>query len=487
MMSLSPHTVTDAAARLRSGELSSVDLVTAAIARADALDRSLGAYVTRFDEHALAAAQMADDELSAGVDRGPLHGIPVGVKDVISAADGPTTANSLVLDRAWGEGRDAPVVSRLRSAGAVIIGKTTTSEFHCGLPDPTKPFAIPHNPWDLERSPSGSSAGSAIGVSAGLFLAGIGTDTAGSIRAPASANGVTGLKPTFGRVPKSGTVPLSYSLDSVGPIARTARDCAAVLSIIAGYDPSDESCVDLPVGEYVDALDGSLDGVRVGVERVHHRHPEEDSALAPLFDSALTTLVEHGATLVDVELPFFDEILAGLLATMLAEGLAYHRRDLESRWSDYYATGRLTLAFGALVSSSDYVQAQRVRLVTQQRVAELFDTVDVIVSPGSPRGAERADVAPSSVVPRVLGQSFTGYWNMTGHPAVALPIGFTSEGMPLSMQIVARPFEEAMALRVADAYQRVTDWHQRVPPVAVDGSNSAASDMASAFSARGPA
>ena len=357
-------------------------------------------------------------------------------------------------------------MSRLRQAGAVLTGKTTTSEFHCGLPDPTKPFAIPHNPWDLERSPSGSSAGSANGVAAGLFFAGLGTDTAGSIRAPASANGVTGLKPTFGRVPKSGTVPLSYSLDSVGPIARTARDCAAVLSIIAGYHPSDESCVNVPVDAYLDALGGSLEGMKVGVQRSHHTRTDADPALAALFDQAVTTLTELGATVVAVELPLFDEMLTALLATMLAEGLAYHHADLQTRWSEYYATSRVTLAFGALVSSSDFVQAQRVRLVAQRRVAQLFDAVDVVVSPGSLRAAERSDVPPSSVVPRILGNSLTGYWSASGHPAVTLPIGFTDDGLPLSMQVAGRPFDEALVLRVGDAYQSVTEWHLSMPPLA---------------------
>ncbi|HTF50414.1 MAG TPA: amidase [Pseudonocardia sp.] len=460
-----PITLTDAAARLRGGQLSSVELVRALIERANALDPVLGTYVTRFDTGALQAARTADDELRAGHDRGPLHGIPVGIKDVIAVADGPTTANSLVLDPTWGKDHDAPVVSRLRQAGAIITGKTTTSEFHCGLPDPTKPFAIPRNPWDLARSPSGSSAGTGNGVAAGLFLAGLGTDTAGSLRAPASANGVTGLKPTFGRVPKSGTVPLSYSLDSLGPIARSARDCAAVLSVIAGYHPSDESCVDIPADTYLDALSAPLRGLRVGVELAHHSAEHADPALPALFDQAVHALQELGTTLVSVELPLFDEMRAGLLATMLAEGLAYHRDDLRARWGDYYATGRLTLACGTLVSGGDYVQAQRLRHLAQRRVAELFDTVDVIVSPGPPRGAARSDVPLPNVVPRILGDSFPGYWNMTGHPALSLPIGSTVDGMPLSMQIVGRPFDESLVLRVADAYQRETDWHLKQPPL----------------------
>ena len=460
-----PPTIMDAAARLRVGELTSVDLVTAALARADALDPDLGTYVTRFDSQALAAARAADAELKGGLDRGPLHGIPVGIKDVIASAEGPTTANSLVMDRKWGEGYDAPVVARLKRAGAVITGKTTTSEFHCGLPDPTKPFPIPRNPWNLEHSPSGSSAGTGNGVAAGLFLAGLGTDTAGSLRAPASANGITGLKPTFGRVPKSGTVPLSYSLDAVGPMARSVRDCAAVLAVIAGRDPSDPGSVDLPVGPYLEGLVGSLGGVRVGVERAHHPYSHADPALEERFDEAVAELEALGANVVDVELPYYDEMLAGLLAIMLSEGLAYHRNNLRSRWNDFYEFTRMTLAFGAFVSGGDYVQAQRVRRVAQQRVAELFEQVDVITSPGSLRGAARADERHADVVARILGSSL-GYWNMTGHPALTVPMGFTKHDLPLSLQIVGRPFEEGLVLRVGEAYQRVTNWHLVLPPLA---------------------
>lgn len=460
-----PETVIEAATRLRQGDVTSVELVGVALARADSLGATLGTYVTRFDDRALDAAHLADQELEAGIDRGVFHGIPVGVKDILAAAEGPTTANSLVLDPAWGKGRDAPVVTRLRTAGAVIMGKTTTSEYACGSPDPTKPFPIPRNPWDLDRSPAGSSAGTGNGVAAGLFLAGLGTDTGGSIGAPAHANGITGLKPTFGRVPKSGCVPLGYSLDHIGPLARTARDCAAMLGIIAGYDPSDESCAEVPVGPYLEALDGSLDGLRVGVERAHHFPEDADPQLAERFERAITVLADLGATTVAVDLPYYDEMRAGLLAIMLPEALAYHLNDLRIRWEDYYTSTRLTLAFGAFVASGDYVQAQRVRRVVQQRVAELYADVDVVVTPGSLRGADRLDEAPRTVVNRLLRSSFTSYWNMTGQPALTLPMGFNADGLPLSLQIAGRPFEEEVVLRVGDAFQSVTNWHLTMPPL----------------------
>ena len=225
-MSDVPDTLAGAAAALRAGTVSSVELTLASIERADRFDEQLGTYVCRADGPALEAAKQADAELEAGRDRGPLHGIPVGIKDIVATAGLPTTAQSLVLDRRWGERGDAVVVARLRAAGAVITGKTTTMEFAIGLPDPTKPFPLPRNPWAPDRWAGGSSSGTANGVAAGIFWAGIGTDTGGSIRMPSALCGITGLKPTFGRVPKSGVVPLSWSFDHVGPMARTARDCA---------------------------------------------------------------------------------------------------------------------------------------------------------------------------------------------------------------------------------------------------------------------
>jgi len=435
------------------------------LARADAIDSQLGSYVTRLDGSALTSAERADADFAAGVDRGPFQGIPVGVKDILAMAEGPTTANSLILDREWGAGKDGPVVARLKRAGAVITGKTTTSEFACGSPDPTKPFPIPRNPWNLEHSPAGSSAGTGNGVAAGLFLAGIGTDTGGSIRSPASMNGITGLKPTFGLVPKSGCVPLGYSLDHIGPMARSAADCAAMLSIIAGYDSSDECSVDRPVDDYLAALDGSLTGVRVGVAREPHLTDDADPSLAGCFDYAVQVLESLGATVVEVTLPYYQEMRAALMATMLSEALAYHRGDLQDRWTDYYASTRVNLAFGALVSSNDYVQAQRVRRFTMGKLAELMTTVDVVVTATSLTPAPKIADMPTSIVPRLLRTSLTSYWNLMGQPALAVPMGFSADKLPLSLQIAGRPFEDALVLKTGDAFQTVTSWHLEAPPL----------------------
>lgn len=463
-----PLSMADAAARLRDGSLTSVALTEAVLARAEAHDERLGVYLTRFDESALSAAKRADEELASGTDRGHLHGIPLGVKDIIAVAEGPTTAQSLVLDRAWGAGKDAPVVARLKAAGAVLTGKLTTMEFAIGMPDQTKPFPLPRNPWDTARWPGGSSSGTGAGVAAGFMLGGLGTDTGGSIRIPAAFCGITGLMPTFGRVPKSGCAPLGYSLDHIGPMARTAWDCAAILGVIAGYHPSDPDCLDVPVGEYVPARGASLEGVRIGVDRAHHFPNSVDPAVGPAFEAAVENLEGCGATITEVELPYFREMVAIDMVTMFSEALAYHMNDLRQRWDDYFAATRAMVARGALVSGADYVQAQRVRRVVLRSLAELFSSVDVVASPTAGIGAlsyENPQLSGQLDVGQLFGNIFTPYWDPTGYPVLVAPMGFTAEALPISIQLAARPFEEATVLAVASAYQENTDWHRRVPPL----------------------
>ncbi|MFI5609537.1 amidase [Amycolatopsis sp. NPDC051903] len=468
MSSIDPTTLTGAATALREGTVTSAGLTEAAIARADACDAEVGTYLTRFDDYARERAAVADAELARGLDRGPLHGIPFGVKDILAMAEGPTTAQSLVLDRLWGQGKDAPVVARLKAAGAVITGKTTTMEFACGMPDATKPFPVPRNPWDAATWPGGSSSGTGSGVAAGMFLAGLGTDTAGSIRIPAAFCGVSGLMPTFGRVPKSGCVPLGYSLDHIGPLARSAEDCAAVLQVIAGSHPSDPDCVDPPFA--APELGGDLAGLRIGVVRQHHFPAEADPALAGVFESAVAELAAQGAQLVEVELPYWQEMITADLVTMSCEALAYHRADLTKRWDDYFVATRAMLALGATASGADYVQAQRVRRVAQDAIGRLFHTVDVVVSPTAAVGAPAFDSlvgADGTVdVGALFSVVFTPYWDSVGNPVLAVPMGFTAAGLPLSMQLAGRAFDEATVLRAGAAFQRATDWHLRTPELA---------------------
>jgi aspartyl-tRNA(Asn)/glutamyl-tRNA(Gln) amidotransferase subunit A len=457
-------TIDDAAAKIREGETTSLALTERALAMADALDAQLGVYLTRFDEYALERAAAADRELAAGIDRGPLHGMPIGIKDFIAVAEGPTTAQSLVLDEKWGEARDAVVVERLKAAGSVITGKLTMMEFGLGAPDQEKPFPIPRNPWNPDRWAGGSSSGSGSAVAAGLVLAAIGTDTAGSVRGPAACCGVSGLLPTFGRVPNAGCAPIGYSLDRIGPLARSVWDCGAMLSAIAGPDERDPYAADEPVPAFLAAHDGSLAGLRIGVERANHFGVmEEDPAVAPAFEAALAVLESLGAHLVEVEIPNYAEACTAILVTLLSEAFAYHGEDLREHWDDYLSSTRLTIGAGALISGADYVQAQRVRRVAQRGLAGLFDEVDLIAMPAAAKPAPTLEALYRDPVGAPKESLHLMYWNAVGNPALALPMGFTADDLPLSLQVAGRPFEEALVIRCGDAFQAATDWHLRVP------------------------
>ena len=464
-MSDIPDTLAEAAAALRAGTVSSVELTLASIARADRLDEQLGTYLCRADDAALQAAKQADAELEAGHDRGPLHGIPVGVKDIVATVDLPTTAQSLVLDPRWGERDDAVVVARLRAAGAVITGKTTTMEFAIGLPDPTKPFPIPRNPWALDRWAGGSSSGTANGVAAGIFWAGIGTDTGGSIRMPSALCGITGIKPTFGRVPKSGVVPLSWSFDHVGPMARTARDCALMLDVLAGHDPSDPLCADVAIDPYAAGLDGSVAGLRIGVLRHHHVDaPFVDASAIAAFESALAALDAGGAQVEEIDVPAWDILNEACLPIFMSEALTYHRRNLAERWEDYGSFTRQMITSALFYTAVDHVQAQRVRHFVASKVDDILSEVDVIATPTAGAGAplvDNLDFVSALTLP-----VFTAPWNALGLPTISAPCGFTDDGLPVGLQLAGRRFDESTVLRAADGFQALTDWHTRRPPLA---------------------
>jgi aspartyl-tRNA(Asn)/glutamyl-tRNA(Gln) amidotransferase subunit A len=440
-----------------------VELTTEMLARIEELNPRLGAFLAVTSETAMAEATAADAKLAAGIDLGPLQGIPYCVKDIITTKDAPTTANSLVLDREWGAGRDAPVVARMREAGAVLMGKTVLSEYACGLPDVTKGWPMPRNPWDPERSPAGSSSGTGIAVSTGMVYCGFGTDTGGSIRAPGAANGHSALKATFGRVPKSGCVPLGYSLDHIGPHARSAWDCAAMLNVIAGYDASDPCAAAEPIEDYTAALDGDVVGLRIGLPMnfwFESATPEVRDAVLAGVDQ----LRDAGAIVREITIPYAERAQTAGHVTMQSEALAYHLGDLQTRPEDYGLFSRITLMRGAFYTGSDYVQAQRFRTFFRRAVASAMADLDVLITPTSATPAGLiADASPNMLLETPL---LTFPFNVTGQPAIAIPCGFSSDThMPLSMQIAGKPFAESTVLKVADAYQRLTDWHLSVPPV----------------------
>lgn len=473
MTSDGPHTLSDALRALAAGTTSSVELTEAALAAADRDDATLGVFVSRFPERARAAAKAADEARSGGTDL-PLLGVPVGIKDIIATEDGETTGQSLVLDRAWGAG-DAAVAARLRAAGAVVVGKTTTMEFALGSPDPTKPFPLPRNPWDATRWAGGSSSGSGAGVPAGMFLGALGTDTGASVRMPAALCGITGLKPTYGRVPKSGVVPLGYTLDCVGPMARSAEDCARLLAVLAGRAAADPASVDGPPVA-PPAVPGDLAGLRVGYDPLHAvSGTARDPGLDALLDAALDTLRERGATVVPVALPLYGEVTAAAAVSILAEAAAYHAPDLRDRWEDYFASTRAGLGMAAFASAADYVQAQRVRRAGQEALGRLLLEVDVLVTPTVAAAAPPLEAAGDYVGSLFAGADLaylTAYWNALGNPALTVPIGFSTAGLPLAMQVVGPAFGDEAVLRVGMAYQERTTWHlARLEPTAapVDG------------------
>lgn len=460
-----PATIQEALQLLESGSVTSEELVSSAIARADALDSDLGVFISRYNESALEAARNTDHARASRKALGPLAGVPIGIKDIITTAEGPTTAQSVVFNQESFSG-DATVVARLRAAGAVIVGKTSTMEFAIGTPDPEKPFPIPRNPWDPQTWTGGSSSGTGGGVAAEMFLGGLGTDTGGSIRIPAATCGITGLKPTYGRVPKDGCAPLGFSLDHIGPMARSSYDCALMLNVMAGHGALDPTSADVPTRDYTDGLDGNLAGVRVGIARMAEHYTELSAAqeLEGAFDELESTLSALGAEVVSVTLPHYNVVATAALVLMIAEGYAYHRTDLQERWHDYSQGLRECLGMGPFYTAADVVQAQRVRRVGRDAVAKLFQDVDAVITPTVTAGGFDFDTVarywdgPSTV-------NLTGYWNACGNPVLTVPFGSTHGGMPLGAQIAARAFDESTVLRIGHAFQTVTGHHLRRAPL----------------------
>jgi aspartyl-tRNA(Asn)/glutamyl-tRNA(Gln) amidotransferase subunit A len=451
--------------------VSPVDVTQAYLERIAKLDTTLRAFITVGAEQALEAARAAEAELATGRARGPLHGVPVGLKDLFNTAGVRTTGGSKILaDSVPTE--DATVVRRLREAGAVVLGKLNMHEFAYGPEGLNAHFGHARNPWDATavRIPGGSSSGSGVAVAAGLLPAALGSDTGGSIRIPAALCGITGLKPTYGRVSRHGVLPLAWSMDHVGPMARSAADCALLLGCLAGYDPGDATSSVLPVADYTAALTGEVKGVRVGVLRrgfLETAAPEVRQAV----EAAVELLKAQGATVDEVELPSVAEVAAASFAIVAAEALAYHAEWLRTRPDDYQPDVRERLRMGAFVTGVHYVRAQQVRALVRREVDQALARRDVLLAPATPiaatvLGESQAQLADGPTDARSALIRLTRPFNFSGHPACALPCGFTAGGLPVGMQIVGRPFDEATVLRVADAYQRATDWHRRRPVLA---------------------
>jgi aspartyl-tRNA(Asn)/glutamyl-tRNA(Gln) amidotransferase subunit A len=456
--------LTAIAARIASGEVSPATLTESLLERIATLDSSLQSYV-HVNSDAFAQAQQLANELKRGQRRGPLHGVPIAIKDNYLTADMPTTAGSRAPGYVYPLS-DSVAVARLREAGAVLIGKTRTHEFAWGTETPPT-----RNPWDLERIPGGSSGGSGAALASRLTYGALGSDTGGSIRIPASLCGVVGLKPTFGRISRTGIVPHSWSLDHAGPMARSVRDVALMLQVLAGYDRQDAGSVDVPVSDYQAALRGDIDGLRVGVCR-NHFFGRNEAEVEMQVERAIAELAELGAQIVEFEVPNLAYGLGAIFAIELASSSAYHDRGLQRGATTEMADDVRTLVeIGRLVSASDYLKAEQLRAQLMTDFKAVFERVDVVVTPTSPVTAWRHG-QPSVTTGGVRESPLAASWrltypfNLTGSPALSLPCGFDSRGLPVGLQIAGKPFDEATVLRVAHAYERVHGWNAVIPPMA---------------------
>ena len=445
-------------------KLSPVELTQALLARIARLDPKLNAFIRLDADAALDAARAAEREITAGHVRGPLHGVPVGIKDIIDVAGLPTTCHSkILLDNVAVS--DAVVVSKLRQAGAIILGKLSTHEFALGGPSFDLPFPPARNPWNPLHHPGGSSSGSGAGVCAGLFPMALGTDTGGSVRNPASSCGIVGLKPTYGLVSRRGVFPLAFTLDHVGPLTRTVADNALLLDAIAGHDPADPGSAPSTARYFGrDLLRGARD-LRVGfVRHFHETDMPADPEVTVALEEAARVLQAEGAEVRNVTLPSLNEFSAVNRVILGAEAFSIHAPWLRARPGDYGQLTRRRLLAGAFFSAGDYVGAQRRRAEMIAAVNEAFRDFDVLICASSLDPASRLD-NPEETARTYPRQARTPF-NVTGHPALAMMSGLSGTGLPLSVQLVGRYFDEATVLRVASAYERSTEWHKHRPPIA---------------------
>ena len=454
----------EAAKLIQAREVSPLDLTEACIARAEALDETLHAYLTMTFETARREAKAAGDDIAAGNYRGPLHGIPFAIKDLYKTAGVRTTFGSQLYEQNV-PSEDARTVELLKQAGVVMLGKLNLHEWAMGGSNINEYYPTPRNPWDTERITGGSSGGSGAALAAGYCYGSLGTDTRGSIRIPAALNGITGIKPTWGRVSIRGIAPLNWSLDHSGPMARTAEDCALILNAIAGYDERDPTSADLPVPDYAASLTPPrLDGVRIGVPRNFFFDPDVvDPFITSTTRAAGEVLASLGAEVTDIDFP--DDLEFARTSGFYAEASWTHESDFKAHPEMYGPTIRQRMTDSSGITGVDYVRDRWRQLELQQAVRNLMRDIDLVLTPTQPVIAPKiAEVAPGMAGNAVL-LRHTSPFNITATPAISIPAGFTADGQPIGAQLSGRWWEEGLVLRAANAYQQVTDWHKQRPPL----------------------
>ncbi len=461
---LTKLSLSEASQLVRSKRVSPVELTQECLSKIERLNPKLNAFISVTADSALAQAQKAEDEIQRGDWSGPLHGIPIALKDLVDIGGTPTTAASgLFKNRV--AAHDAEIVRRLRAGGAVLLGKLNMHELAYGGSSLISYFGPVRNPWATDFIAGGSSSGSAVAIAAELCYAAIGSDTGGSIRLPAAHCGIVGLKPTYGRVSLRGVIPLAWSLDHVGPMTRSVTDAALTLQVIAGYDPEDPSSTDMPVADYAGTLSAKASSLRIGIPRAHFYevlHPEIEAAM----DIALLVLGKLTSSRHEIEIPAATDTAILILK---AEAYAYHREYIAKTPELYQAETLKRLLAGAEVKTADYICARRQLDQLRRSVPKVFDAVDLLVTPTTPVPpftisellADPDNVRTKEVLTARNARSF----NLLGLPTVSIPCGFTSKGLPIGMQITGPPGGEATLLRLAYSFERETDWHDRRPNV----------------------
>ena len=454
---------------IESRQVSPMEATEAYLDRIDAVDGQLNSYIAVLKDHARQSASQADAEIAAGNYRGPLHGMPVAVKDQFFTAGMVTTGGSSIL-RDFVPGEDSTVMAKLNEAGAVLLGKLNMSEF--AMADIyNHPYGTPRNPWDTGRNPGTSSSGSGAATAAFLCATSLGEDTGGSIRSPANFSSLVGLRPTYGRVSRYGVMGGSWSMDTVGPISRTVEDAAITFQAIAGHDPRDPYTWDVPVPDYRAALTGDISGLRVGVLSERMDAPNLDPEMRSAVTSAIGTLGELGADAREVSVPLAPSAGALSMTIIGVEWANLHRQTFEPNFGQLDRNNQIRFLTGLTIPAQAYNKAQKLRAMLRQQVLEALEDVDVLALPSgvgpappveSVPGVPSKEMALAGLNARI---SFTGPFNLANVPAISVPCGFTESGLPLGLQIVGKPFAEETLFRVAHAYEQATDWHTRRPPI----------------------
>jgi aspartyl-tRNA(Asn)/glutamyl-tRNA(Gln) amidotransferase subunit A len=454
-------TIAEAAKLIETKELSPVELTESRLARIDKLDGQLHSFIRVLPEQALASARAAEIEIAAGGYKGPLHGIPLGLKDIYETKGIPTTGHSKVMQDHV-PAADAFSVTKLKAAGCVVMGKLATHEFAFGGPSFDLPWPPARNPWDTSRFTGGSSSGTGASVPVGLVLGGTGSDTGGSIRGPAAYCGLAGIKPSYGLISRAGILPLAFSLDHAGPMAWTAEDCAIMLQAMAGHDPADPASASPSIPDYRKALSGDVKGLRIGLIRHFYTTDNEaNPATRDAIDTAAKKFEEMGASVREITLSPLAEWAACGVMIMMAEAYAIHEANLRTRFADFGEIFRDRMALAGLWTAADYVQAVRRRRELVDELNRAMAGLDLVMTAVAPTEAPKIDEVPKFAI--MERPSLTIPFNVTGSPAMSVCCGFTEAGLPLSYQIVGKRFADATVLRAADAYERATPWRGRRP------------------------